>query len=482
MAVPVTLAAMTGRILVGILACLAAGCEFAAKPVAPLSEGRTLVVATINGPATWYEDAQGHASGFEHDLVALFAKELGVPVEYDYVASPEEAERRLQEKRAHLAAALLPKHFDLPGGLAWGPSYRSAQFQVVWRAAEPRPRTLADLAGKRVGLASDRFAEALLAHRPRFSVPLERLPADTSPEDLLERITERRLDAALMDSARFTVARRHFPQVEVAFDVGAPVDYAWRVGTVDKHLLLERMRAFFARIAKDGTLRRLADRHFAHAARISAIDAGTLIERINTMLPKLKPHFLEAERISGFDWRLIAAIGYQESHWDPLATSPTGVRGLMMLTEDTADRLKVKDRLDPRESILGGARYLGVLADTLPPRIPEPDRTWLALAAYNLGIGHLEDARINAQRMGLSPDHWQDVKLALPGLADPATHQRLKHGYARGHEAMQFVDNVRNYHDILSRVQGRDGPLAPRPTPVPVPAPQGSAKGVVAER
>jgi membrane-bound lytic murein transglycosylase F len=148
----------------------------------------------------------------------------------------------------------------------------------------------------------------------------------------------------------------------------------------------------------------------------------------------------------------------------------------MMLTEDTADRLSVKDRLDPRESILGGARYLGLLADTLPPRIREPDRTYLALAAYNLGIGHLEDARILAQRKGLSPDAWQDVKLALPGLADPQTWQSLKHGFARGHEAMQFVDNVRNFRDMLVRVEPREDPLPPRP----VPAPQGSTKGAVA--
>ena len=460
------------------LACLAAGCEFAATPVTPLSEGGKLVVATINGPATWYEDAQGNPGGFEHDLVALFAKDLGVPLEYDFVDSPEAAEKALSARRAHLAAALLPKHFDLPGGLVWGPPYRSAQYQLVWRTGEPRPRSLADLAGKRVGVIGDSFADQLLSSPQKPATPVERLPSDATTEELLASLTEGRLDAALIDSARFIVARKHFPQLDVAFAFGKPVDYAWRVGTVDQKPLLDRMKAFFARIAGDGTLKRLADRHYSHAARISAIDSGTLIERISTVLPKLKPLFLEAERVSGYDWRLIAAIGYQESHWDPLATSPTGVRGFMMLTEETADRLAVKNRLDARESILGGARYLGLLAEALPPRIQEPDRTWLALAAYNLGIGHLEDARILAQRKGLSPDTWQDVKLALPGLADPATYQKLKHGYARGHEAMQFVDNVRNFHDILDRVQPREFALPPRRSIDP----QAPAKGSLASR
>jgi membrane-bound lytic murein transglycosylase F len=467
---------MTARILLGLLACLVAGCEPAPKPVAPLSEGGKLVVVTINGPATWYEDTQGLPTGFEHDLVALFAKELGVEMQHFFAATPEAAEKALSGRRAHLAAALLPKHFDMPGGLAWGPSYRSAQNQLVWRATEPKPRSLADLAGKRVGVIGDSFADQLMSSPPKLSAPLERMPADTTPEELLERLAEGRLDAAILDSARFTVARKHFPQLDAAFDLGKAVDYAWRVGAIDQKPLLDRMKVFFARIEKDGTLKRLADRYFAHAARISAIDAGTLITRINTMLPKLKSHFLEGERVSGFDWRLIAAIGYQESHWDERATSPTGVRGLMMLTGDTADRLGVKDRLDARESILGGARYLALLADALPPRIGEPDRTFLALAAYNLGIGHLEDARILAQRKGLSPDKWQDLRLALPGLAQPETYQDLKHGFARGHEAIQFVDNVRNYRDILARLERRDEPLAPRPTP----APQGSTKGSTA--
>ncbi len=471
---------MFARILLGLLLVLAAGCEQAAKPVPPLAEGGKLVVLTVNGPATWYEDSQGLPSGFEHDLVELFARDLGLPFDYFFVESLDKAEKALAERRGHLVAALLPRRFDLPGGLSWGPSYRTAQYQLVWRASFPRPRNAADTAGRRVGLVGDAFSDPLLAARATLPAQIERLPPDTSPEELLERVAEGRLDGALIDSARFTVARKHFPQLEVAFDVGKPVDFAWRVGEVDQKALLDRMKVFFARIAKDGTLKRLADRYFAHAARISAIDAGTLIERINTVLPRLKPHFLEAERVSGFDWRLIAAIGYQESHWDPLATSPTGVRGLMMLTEETADRLQVKDRLDARESILGGARYLGLIADSLPPRIREPDRTWLALAAYNLGIGHLEDARILAQRKGLSPDNWQDVKLALPGLADPATYQDLKHGFARGHEAMQFVDNVRNYQDILARVEPRDGPLPPRPAPAP--ADQGSTKGSVAAR
>jgi membrane-bound lytic murein transglycosylase F len=132
----------------------------------------------------------------------------------------------------------------------------------------------------------------------------------------------------------------------------------------------------------------------------------------------------------------------------------------MMLTEDTAERLQVKNRLDARESAVGGARYFALLKESLPARLEEPDRTWLALAAYNLGVGHLEDARVLAQRAGLNPDKWQDVRQMIGKLTDPEAFQTLKHGYARGYEGLQFVDNVRNYYDILARMEPRGAALA----------------------
>ena len=452
---------MTARRTLALLACIAVGCEEPPKPIAPIAQSGELVVLTVNGPATYFEDAHGQATGFEHDLVTLFARELRVRPTFVVVEGGDKIDDRLRAGQAHLAAAALPRHFDFPGGLAWGPSYFTTQHQVVGRVGEPKPRNLQDVGERPVGVIEESVAEYLLSVTQPLAVRIERLAPGTSTADLLERVATGKLDFALVESTRFTLARRHFPQVDVAFNVGKPVDYAWLVSTVDKKRILEAAGPFFERIRKDGTLKRLVDRYYGHATRITAIDAGTLIERIGTHLPQLKPHFEEAERASGIDWRLIAAIGYQESHWDPSATSPTGVRGLMMLTEETAERLQIRNRLDARESILGGARYLALLRESLQARIPEPDRTFLALAAYNLGIGHLEDARVLAQRAGLSPDTWQDVRQVLPRLAEPEAFTTLKHGYARGFEALQLVDNVRNYYDILVRTQRREGPLLP---------------------
>ena len=151
--------------------------------------------------------------------------------------------------------------------------------------------------------------------------------------------------------------------------------------------------------------------------------------------------------------RLLAAIGYQESHWNPEATSETNVRGMMMLTEETARRLQVADRLDARESIVAGANYLATLKRALPRRIAEPDRTWLALAAFNVGIAHLEDARVLAAKRKLNPDAWCDVKTTLPLLAQAGVADATRYGFARGGQAVIFVETVRAYHDVLLRLE-----------------------------
>ena len=458
-----------------------AACSEAPRPVPPVAESGELVVLTVNGPVTYFEDAQGLASGFEYDLVQLFAKELDAKTAFVVVDDPNAIDRMLREGRAHLSAAALPRHFDYPGGLAWGPSYLTTQHQLVGRRGTgPRPKSLRDLGTQRVGVIEESVAEYLLLAPQLESTRAERLPAGTSTADMLERVSRGELDYAIVESNRFTLARRYFPGIEVLFDVGKPVDYAWLFSAVDRKRLMEAAKPFFAKIARDGSLKRLVDRYYGHATHLTAIDAVTLIERIRTQLPALKPHFVEAEGASGIDWRLLAAIGYQESHWDAKATSPTGVRGLMMLTDETATRLQIKDRLDARESILGGARYLALLKENMSPRLAEPDRTFLALAAYNMGLGHLEDARILAERAGLNPDKWQDVRQVLPRLTEPEHFNKLKHGYARGHEAQRLVDNVRNYYDILNRMVPRDGSVPGMP-PEPA-APQLSTNGVASSR
>jgi membrane-bound lytic murein transglycosylase F len=279
-----------------------------------------------------------------------------------------------------------------------------------------------------------------------------------SPVELIARVSDGDASYAIAESLAAETARNVYLNFDVAFPVGPKRAFAWAVPRQFGQLAAE-LDAFIARVRADGTLARLIERYVPELKQFQRLDASGLHERVRSTLPQYRQLFRDAQERTSIDWRLLAALAYQESKWDPGATSETGVRGFMQITEDTARRLGVTNLLDPGQNVLAGARYLRDLKDKLPSRIQEPDRTWLALAAYNIGLGHLEDARILAQRQGMSPDHWTNVKKTLPLLALPEHYETAKLGYARGGMPVAFVDRIRGYYDVLLAQQA---PLQPR--------------------
>ena len=420
-----------------------------------------LVVLTLRGPTTTQDIPQAGKSkdetqtGFEHDLATLFAKELGVVPKFVLLPSYQKLLAALQDGRGHIAAAALIPSTELRARFSFSQSYKLLRHQLIYSTSEPKPRSLNDATAKRIAVIAETPAHDLLREMTgEFpAIAIDVVPDESDPDELLRRVDKKESDFAIVDSSAFAVSKRLHPELAVAFNIGREGRVAWAFSPTADADLQQSAALFFDKIRTNGTLPRLLDRYYGHVDRVQAVDAVAILDKIQTVLPKLRPFFHEAQTLTGIDWRILAAVGYQESHWDPLATSPTGVRGLMMLTEETADRMKVKNRLDARESIIGGAKYILLMRDTVPIRIAEPDRTWLALAAYNQGYGHLEDARILAQRLKLNADAWLDLRTAYLKLRDPEHHEQLKHGFARGDEAVQFVENVRNYTDILTRLE-----------------------------
>ncbi len=431
------------------------------SPLKAPRETGELVILTLRGPTTTQDlptagkGKDESQTGFEHDLATLFAKELGVEPRFVVMPSYKNLIQELRANTAHIAAAGITPTIDLRNEFAFGPSYRIIQYQLIYRTADPKPKTLRDAAGKRIAVIAETPAHDILRELTGDypEMILDVLPHETNPDDVLKRLDDELCDFALVDAIGFAVGKRLHPDLSSGFNVGRENRVAWAFSPIADYDLQRSAVLFFDKIKQNGTLIRLMDRYYGHINRIQPIDSESLLEKMQTILPKLRSYFHEAQQLTGIDWRVLASIGYQESHWDALATSPTGVRGLMMLTEDTADRMGVKNRLDPRESIIGGAKYVQLLRDIVPVRIPEPDRTWLALAAYNQGYGHLEDARILTQRMKLNADSWLDVRKAYSKLKEPEIHGSLKHGFARGDEAVQFVENIRNYTDIITRLE-----------------------------
>lgn len=443
-------------LLVAALA-LVAGCGRPAPQPLPADK---LVVAVRMGPASWSPGPQGLPEGFEHDLIARYASDAGRPLVVVPVRSAEELARALARGEAHVGLGGLHRARDgrPPAGprgqplpLAWTAGFHPVEPVVVFARDGFRPRSFADLAGATVAYLPASGFDAGIDALARKHPTVRFTPVDLPGADpLIARVADGRIDYAVVGSLQAAVARHIYLNFDVAFRAGPGLELAWLVRSGDD-ALRAGLDAFLAAAGRSGLLARLQDRYFGHGRDMQRLDAEVFQERIRTLLPDYRRLFQAAQAASGLDWRLIAAVAYQESQWDPLATSETGVRGFMQLTAETARHLGVADRLDARESTMAAARYLRDLKDRLPARIAEPDRTWLALAAFNIGPGHVEDARVLAQQQKLDPDHWRDVKQALPLLALPEFHERTKLGYARGGMPVAFVDRVRAYYDILLR-------------------------------
>jgi len=411
-----------------------------------------LVVVTRIGPATYYRAQNGEA-GLEYDLARLFAEELGVELRLVSAHSLTELFETVARRDAHLAAAALAITPERERRFRFTEPYMSVQQQLVYRSGQPRPTALGELGDKRLEVARySNHAETLSKAKLELPDLSWKEAAHASTDDLLYAVWQGQLDYTLTNSNELALNQRYYPELRAAFPVGEPQGLAWAFPKSNDTSLYHAATSFFDRIRADGTLTHLIEKYYGHLDRFDYVGTRTFFEHVTERLPAYRHLFEEAAAETGLDWRLLAAIGYQESHWNPRAVSPTGVRGIMQLTMATAKHLGVQNRLDPAQSIFGGARYFAQARDKIPERIPEPTRTWLALAAYNIGYGHLEDARIITTAQGGNPDSWLDVKERLPLLAQPAWYTRTRFGYARGWEPVRYVENVRTYYELLVRI------------------------------
>lgn len=449
--------------LLVILVITIGACKRPETPrIADFRQMGELRVATRLDAISYRSDTAGSTSGFEHDLLIKLGERLGMPVRFIVFPDATRALDAVIQGQAHLAAAGLGRNERLP--VAWSAPLRDVDYVLVARTDTPGIAGEGDLAGRTVSTRRGSVAAETLGNMrkrvPRLNV---HFPASVGDQQLLEQVARGNLDLVATDRVHFALAAQTSPSLAVAYDLPAQSAIAWAMPPDPGNGLSSEVEAFLVDAKANDLLARLADRYFGHIRRLNDTDVTGFLARVEARLPRYREHFQEAQADTGIDWRLLAALAYQESHWDPLATSWSGVRGMMMLTSETADRLGVGDRLEARASILGGARYFSMLRDQLPAEIPEPDRSWMAAAAYNLGMGHMNGARSIALRLGKDNTSWWDMKTVLPLLSKPEYAARLKAGAARGGEAVIMAENIRNYHDILLRLEAPYTPtLQPR--------------------
>jgi membrane-bound lytic murein transglycosylase F len=409
----------------------------------------TLTVITGNNSTTYYT-YRGKPQGFEYDLAAAFAEYLGV--ELRVVTAPwSQMMPKLRDGAGDFVAAGLTVTPERERLVDFSDGYLVVRQHVIAHASNYGIRDMADLIDKKIHVRSGSSYEERLRSLRRNGLDIEIvLREDVPTEELIREVANEEIELTIADTHIAELNRRYYPDVRIAFPISGTQTIAWAVAP-SQHELRSEMNEFFAMIKETGVFDRIYERYFANVRVFDYVDLKTFHERLDTRLPRFKTTIQEESRRFGFDWRLIAAMAYQESHYRPLATSYTGVRGFMQITRVTAREMGITNRLDPKQSIHAGVKYLRRLYDRFDAVQDDWQRTLLALAAYNVGYGHVRDAQLLAHRRGLDPNSWSSLEETLPLLRIPRHYRTTKHGYARGTEPVRYVNRILTYYDILRR-------------------------------
>ncbi|WP_256476047.1 membrane-bound lytic murein transglycosylase MltF [Simiduia sp. 21SJ11W-1] len=441
----------------GALLCLLAVCALLveSRPLTKLEQiqaAGVLRVASINGPETYYEDPDGNLTGFEYSLAAAFAEHLGVKLEivptnnFGEILTLVEAGKQVDMAAAGMIVTQRRQqqvHFSDP--------YLEISQLLIYRNGTGKPTELDALFGRKIMVMEDSSEAERLAQISAQYPQLEwSASADYNSMDLIEQVHVGEIDFALVKSTAYAISQTVYPRARVAYTFPEKQPLAWAFEPSNDNSLKNAANRFLQGLKASDQLANLEATYFHQEPAFNTGGALAFTNRIKSRLPKWEPLLKQAADNYDFDWLMLAAISYQESHWNARARSYTGVRGLMMLTRTTADELGIENRLDPEQSVDGGTRYLVNIMTRLPKAIQGQDRLWMTLAAYNVGYGHLMDARRLARKQGKNPNVWDDVAETLPLLAQRKYYKHTRHGYARGWEPVAYVNNIRQFHTILA--------------------------------
>ncbi len=418
----------------------------ASNELIKIRERGSIRVGTLYGQTSYYLGPSGPV-GFEYELANAFAKFLGVKLEVVPSYHISELFPMLENGQVDILAGGFTITPERRNKFRFSPSYTLVSQKLVFKQGNKRPRKVSDLKGVLVVTSGSSHAETLNLMAKNNPDLTWAESAERDADELLQAVLDGEIDYTITDSNTLAINRRYYPDLSIGFTVANEMPNSWLLKKSDDDSLYALTIEFFGNWHKSGKLLALEDKYFGHVRKFNYVDTRLFIKAAKEVLPKYKALF--QKYADDVDWRLLAAQSYQESLWDPKARSHTGVRGIMMLTLPTAKQMGIKSRLNAEQSIKGGAKYLNNLIKRIPDRIKQPDRLWFAIAAYNIGWGHIEDARIITQRHGGDPDKWIDVKKRLPLLRQKKYYKKTKYGYARGNEPVTYVSNIRRYYDTL---------------------------------
>ncbi len=383
--------------------------------------------------------------GVEYQLLRRFAEQQKWQLQF---TTPEHFRGifdDVEQEQAHLAAANLSMTVARLERFLFTRPIGHSTVVVLAHARQPDLPGWQAMEGDVDVLAGSIFEDLLRNHGVHYNRRLH-----GTVLDLLDALEDGQIRHTLLDRNVWLLFRPFFPNVRVVLETEERLPIGWALPVTANGLALKRRLDAWLTVQEDqGHLARMWREDLLPAEDYDP--AGTFYFRrlSRERLPRYRHLFEATAALTGLDWQLLAAMAYQESHWNPLARSSTGVRGLMMLTRKTARELGVANRLDSEESVLGAARYLIKLRDKLPERIADDHRLWFALAAYNIGFRHLENARRLAQTRGADPDNWFEVRPWLARLNERELVRSIGAWPADGRQAARYVSHIQLYYRFL---------------------------------
>jgi len=413
---------------------------------------KSLDVVLLNSPSTYYTGIEG-PQGFEYDLLKAYSEYLGVTLNIISAHTVQEALELSKNPDIDITSASLTKTPQREKTFNFGPSYYEVQEQVICNRSMRRkstfPRDVEDLAGLKITVGDGTsYSETLRSLKDDGYDINVTFSKTASTEELFSKVSKHEIDCTIADSNVYALNLRYYPEIAMAFSISGREQLAWLLPKGSDELKSD-MYTWLNSFHQKGRMTQLKDHYYSYVLFFDYYNTKMFYKRINSRLPKYKKIFKEAAKRFGIPWTLLASISYQESHWNAKAKSFTGVRGLMMLTRNTAKLLGIKNRLDPKQSIVGGTRHIKQMLKFVDKDVKGENRLKFALAAYNIGLGHIRDAQSLAIEIGLDKNSWRDLKIVLPLLSQKKYYRDLKYGYARGEEPVKYVESIYNYRHIL---------------------------------
>ena len=411
-----------------------------------LIERGRLRMITRNNAMTYFVH-RGLQVGFEYELMKKFASEHGLRLEIVIADTHAELLSHLNEGKGDIVAAAMTITPERQVRAAFTRPYNEVEELVVVRADEDSIAGLRDLAGRTVHVrASSSFYTTLTALQDSLEgLEIVLLPENLETEDILAGVESGLYDVTLSDSNLLGVERAYGRRLKAAFSIKSAV-LGWAVRK-ENPALLASLNQYIRREKGGLFFNMMKKRYFRNRRGIARAKDSTRVDlsgRLSSYDELARKYALRYSQ----DWRLITAQMYQESKFDPKAVSWVGAQGLMQIMPDTGFQLGFTNLQDPEESIHAGTKYMHQLIERFDLEIPTESRIRFALASYNVGYGHLLDARRLAREKGWDPDRWfGQVEKAMRLLSQPAYYKRARYGFCRGGQPVHYVENIQNLYD-----------------------------------